>query len=137
MSKNSSFSIGRILLQIALGLLLTVAGIWTFMGGGDEGVSAIKNVIDNKTLETILIYAYGVIEVISGVFLILSLFIGDSLGAFGNILMIIIMIVWILAIVLIDFLGAGSIFRTRNLLNWLYQFAGHLIILGALLILHD
>ena len=93
MSKNSSFSIGRILLQIALGLLLTVAGIWTFMGGGDEGVSAIKNVIDNKTLETILIYAYGVIEVISGVFLILSLFIGDRLGAFGNILMIIIMIV--------------------------------------------
>ena len=35
--------------------------------------------------------------------------------------MIIIMIVWILAIVLIDFLGAGSIFRTRNLLNWLYR----------------
>ena len=42
MSKNSSFSIGRILLQIALGLLLTVAGIWTFMGGGDEGVQLLK-----------------------------------------------------------------------------------------------
>ncbi|MCQ2590344.1 MAG: hypothetical protein MJ179_07965 [Treponema sp.] len=134
MSKSSGFSIGRVLLQIALGLLLTVAGIWTFMGGGDEGVSAIRNIIGNKTLETILIYAYGVIEIISGIFLILALFIGDRLGTFGNILMIIIMIVWIIAIVLMDFLGAGSFFKSA-LLPWLYRFAGHLMILGSIIYL--
>lgn len=138
MSKSSSFSIGKLLLQIALGLILTVAGIWTFTGGGDEGAKAIRHLVQNRTIETALIYAYAIIEIICGVFLILSLFIGDRLGAFGNILMIILMIVWICAIVLIDFLGSSSIFNsTRNLLPWLYQFASHLMILGAIVILHN
>lgn len=136
MSKTT-LSIGRVVLQLALGILLTVAGIWTFMGGGDAGVSAIRDLIGNSTLETVLVYCYGIIEVIAGVFMILALFIGDKLGTFGNVIMLIIMIVWIIAIVLIDFLGGSSIFKTHNLLSWLYQFAQHLMVLGAIIYLRN
>lgn len=137
MSK-SSINIGRIILQLALGLLLTIAGIWSLMGGGDEGVSAIKTLIGNATVEKITVIAYGVIEIIAGVFLILALFIGDRFGTFGSVIMIIITIVWIIAIVLIDFLSKRTGFLYRvDLLSWIYQFASHLIILGAIIYLKN
>ena len=109
MGKASNFSLGRLLLQIAIGAMFTVAGIWALQGGGDAGVAAIRRLIDAKNVESILCIVFGVIELIAGVFLILSIFIGDKFGSFGKILMIIIMVVWIIAIVLIDFLGDGSL----------------------------
>ena len=136
MGKASNFSLGRLLLQIAVGAMLTVAGIWALQGGGDEGITAIKYLIGARDFERILCIVYGLIELIAGIFLILSLFIGDKIGALGKILMLIIMIVWIVAIVLIDFLGSGSVFH-RSFLSWLYDFAYHLIVLGALIVLQD
>lgn len=135
MGKASNFSLGRLLLQIAVGAMLTVAGIWALQGGGDAGVAAIRSIFD-KDVEHILVIVFGVIELIAGVFLILSLFIGDKFGSFGKILMLIIMIVWIIAIVLIDFLGGNSVFH-RAFLTWLYDFAYHLIVLGALIVLQN
>lgn len=135
MATKEQFSIGRMLIQIALGVMLFVSGIWALQGGGDEGITTIKNIIGNSSLENILCITYGVIELIAGLFLILRLFIGDRFGSFGNILMIIIMIVWIIAIILIDFLGEKSIFNTHNILSWLNQFASHLIILGSIIYL--
>ncbi len=146
MSKTH-LSLGRLILQLALGLFLAISGIWVLAGFGnwswvstdDAGATAIKSIIQNRTLENILVISYGVIELIAGIFLILSLFIGDVFGAFGNILHIIIMIVWIVAIVLIDFLSSSTgISLLRNsFLKWLYQVASHLIILGALIYLKD
>ena len=139
MGKASNFSLGRLLLQIAIGAMLTVAGIWALQGGGDEGVAAIRYLIGARDLENILCIVFGIIELIAGVFLILELFIGDKFGALGKILMIIIMIVWIIAIVLIDFFGNGGIFHNgaHNFLKWLYNFACHLIVLGALIVLQN
>lgn len=146
MSKTH-LSLGRLILQLALGLFLAISGIWVLAGfgnwswvsGGDAGAAAIKSIIQNRTLENILVISYGVVELIAGIFLILSLFIGDVFGAFGNVLHIIIMIVWIVAIVLIDFLSSSNgISLLRNsFLKWLYQVATHLIILGALIYLKD
>jgi hypothetical protein len=146
MSKTH-LSLGRLILQLALGLFLAISGIWVLAGfgnwswvsSGDAGAAAIKSIIQNRTLENILVISYGVVELIAGIFLILSLFIGDVFGAFGNVLHIIIMIVWIVAIVLIDFLSSSSgISLLRNsFLKWLYQVATHLIILGALIYLKD
>lgn len=135
MGKASNFSLGRLLLQIAVGAMLTVAGIWALRGGGDAGVSAIRSIFDGD-IEKILIIVFGVIELIAGVFLILSLFIGDKFGNLGKVLMLIIMIVWIAAIVLVDFLGSSSVFH-RPFLSWLYDFAYHLIVLGALIVLQN
>ena len=136
MGKASNFSLGRLLLQIAVGAMLTVAGIWALQGGGDAGVAAIRSVIGDRSIEKILVIVFGVIELIAGIFLILSLFIGDKIGALGKVLMLIIMVVWIVAIVLIDFLGSGSVFH-RSFLSWLYDFAYHLIVLGALIVLQN
>ena len=137
MGKANNFSIGRLLLQIAIGAMLTVAGIWALQGGGDEGIAAIKYLIGARDFERILCIVFGIIELIAGVFLILELFIGDKIGALGKVLTLIIIIVWIIAIVLIDFLGNHGLFKQNNFLNWLYNFAYHLIVLGALLVLQN
>ena len=137
MGKTSNFSLGRLLLQIAIGAMLTVAGIWALQGGGDEGIAAIKYLIGARDFERILCIVFGIIELIAGVFLILELFIGDKIGALGKVLTLIIIIVWIIAIVLIDFLGNHGLFKQNNFLNWLYNFAYHLIVLGALLVLQN
>ena len=140
MGKGSNFSLGRLLLQIAVGAMLTVAGIWALQGGGDAGVAAIRSLIENRNVESILCIVFGIIELIAGIFLILSLFIGDKFGDLGKILMIIIMIVWIIAIVLIDFLGSGSLLKHSshwNFLRWHYDFAYHLVVLGAIVVLQN
>ena len=137
MGKASNFSLGRLLLQIAVGAMLTVAGIWALQGGGDEGIAAIKYLIGARDFERILCIVFGIIELIAGVFLILELFIGDKIGSLGKVLTLIIIIVWIIAIILIDFLGNHGLFKQNNFLNWLYNFAYHLIVLGALLVLQN
>ena len=136
MAKSGQIHLGRIILQFALGLLLAVAGIWCLMGGGDDGVSAIKSLIADSRIEKVAVIAYGVIEILAGIFLVLALFMGDRSGTFGAVIMIVIMIVWILVIVLIDFLSksTGLLYRS-NLLSWMYQFAQHLIILGSIIYL--
>ena len=45
MSKESGMSLGRLLLQIAVGVMLAVAGIWALQGGGDAAVGAIKEIL--------------------------------------------------------------------------------------------
>ncbi len=137
MGKGNNFSLGRLLLQIAVGAMLTVAGIWALQGGGDEGIAAIKYLIGARDFEKILCIVFGIIELIAGVFLILQLFIGDKIGSLSKVLTLIIIIVWIIAIVLIDFLGGNGLFKQNNFLKWLYNFAYHLIVLGALLILQN
>ena len=137
MGKGNNFSLGRLLLQIAVGAMLTVAGIWALQGGGDEGIAAIKYLIGARDFERILCIVFGIIELIAGVFLILELFIGDKIGSLGKVLTLIIIIVWIIAIILIDFLGNHGLFKQNNFLNWLYNFAYHLIVLGALLVLQN
>lgn len=139
-TKTTHYSFGRILLQIALGAMLAVSGIWALQGGGDAGAVALRNILENSTIETIICISYGVIELLTGIFLILKLFIGDRFGVFGNVIMIITMIVWIIAIILIDFIGKNGILNhsgSFNFLRWIYDFSYHLIVLGAIIYLND
>ena len=129
-------SFGRLLLQIALGAMLTVGGIWALTGAGDFGCTAITSIFSGE-LAKILKIAFGVIELLAGVFLIIELFAGDIFGKLDNVLMIIIWIVWIVAIVFGDFLTSGGLFKSGFSWAWLYGFATHLIVLGALLALND
>ena len=92
MAKKSGVTIGRLLLQLALGAMLAVAGIWSFQGHGDDAVGAIRAVFDGN-VENVLVVVFGVIELLAGIFLILELFMGDQFGKLDNILMLIVMIV--------------------------------------------
>lgn len=138
MSKGSGMSIGKVLLQLAVGVMLAVAGIWALQGGGDPAVGAIKEIF-NGDVANILAIVFGVIELLAGVLLIIELFAGERFGKFDNVLMFIIMIVWVIAIVLVDFLCEGGILKggANNFLKWLYTFASHLIVLGAMVYLND
>ncbi len=133
-------SLGRIFLQIALGLLFIVSGIWTVQGAnGDDVAYAIKSLFSSD-ISGILCIVFGIIEIVVGVFLILRLFsfINTNLD---SILMIIIIIAWIAMIILIDFLGKNSLFNNldniKNFLQFLQGFAMHLLVLGAIIIEKD
>lgn len=137
MAKAKNHSLTKIIIQIALGLMLAIGGIWGLQGGGDFGVKAIRDVFSGD-LGKILALAFSVVELLAGLYLILELFIGD-LGKLDNILMFIIMIVWIVAIVLFDFIGKRGIFNggAKNFLEWLWNFASHLIVLGSIIYCKD
>ncbi|UKI53673.1 MAG: hypothetical protein L6V86_01005 [Treponema sp.] len=57
-----------------------------------------------------------------------------NFGKFDNILGWIVIIVWVVAIVLMDFLNGNL---DLGKLQWWYSLAGHCVILGALLSLND
>ena len=101
-------SIGRLILQLALGCMLIVGGIWALQGGGDFGALAIKSWL-GKNFGVI----FGVIELVAGVLLVIECFTK--------------------AIVVGDIIKGDF----DPFLPWLYNFAGHVIILGALWSLND
>lgn len=147
--KNAS--IGKLILQLAIGALLVVAGIWVFsntQSGGDEAVKAIRKIFDNKDFGKMIGIVFGAIELVAGAFLILEPFVG-IIRNYTSLVIIAVLAIWIVATILIDFCGTGSggllkpsiaicdIEKTEDFLKWLYQFAGHLTVIGALLYLRD
>lgn len=147
--KNAS--IGKLILQLAIGALLVVAGIWVFSNtnsGGDEAVKAIRKIFDDKDFGKMIGIVFGAIELVAGAFLILEPFVG-IIRNYTSLVIIAVLAIWIVATILIDFCGTGSggllkpsiaigdIEKTEDFLKWLYQFAGHLTVIGALLYLRD
>ncbi len=135
MANTVKFSFGKVILQVALGLFFFVGGVWALSGGGDDASRAIK-IAFSGDIEKILTIVFGVIEILSGVFLILELFLSTTLKKLRKVLLLIIAIVWIAAIVLIDFFGGNSLFHTQNFLSWLYQFSIHLAVLGGVIVIN-
>lgn len=136
-TEKSGWTAALLILQIAVGAMLAVGGIWALQGGGDFAARAIKGLVSGNVgnIGNILVIVFGVIELLVGVFMILKIVIGDRFGSFGTVLALIAIVVWIVAIVLSDILGASGILNggSKNFLEWLYTFAQHLIILGAIL----
>ena len=132
-TEKSGWTAALLILQIAVGAMLAVGGIWALQGGGDFAARAIKGLVSGN-VGNILVIVFGVIELLVGVFMILKIVIGDRFGSFGTVLALIAIVVWIVAIVLSDILGASILNGgSKNFLEWLYTFAQHLIILGAIL----
>lgn len=132
MERNDK-TIGTILLQIALGLLFIVSGIWALQGSrSDEIASALYSIFDND-IANVSCIVFGIIEIIAGTFLLLRLFVFLNTNL-DSLLMIIIMICWIAAIIVIDFIGNNSVFNSfnKNFLAFLNRFARHLLVLGAI-----
>lgn len=138
MAKKSTSILFWTVLNIAVGVMLAVGGIWALQGGGDFGCRAVRSVFSGDVAKVMAI-VFGVIELLSGIFIILNVTIGHKMGSFGSILKLIVIIVWCVAIVLSDFLASGGLFNggMNNFLGWLYDFAMHLIVLSALLVTRD
>lgn len=134
MSSKSNGSIFWMVLNIAVGAMLAIGGIWALQNGGDFGCEALTGMFSGD-MKNIVRIVFGVIELLSGIFIILQLFIGDRMGKLGSILKLIIVIVWAIAIIMADFLNGG--FLKPNFLKWTYELAMHLIVLCALLVTRD
>lgn len=133
MAKKSSVSIFWLILNIAVGVVLAVGGIWALQGNGDFAADALNKIFSGDARK-IVVLVFGVIELLSGIFIILQLFIGDRMGSLGSILKLIIVIVWTVAIVLADFVGG---FLQPSFLPWIYNLAMHCVVLCALLVTRD
>ena len=131
---KTQYSFGKFLLQIALGAMLVVGGIWALTGGGDFGCEAFSVIFKGQVL-TIVKIIFGLIELLAGVLLIVELFTKDIFKKFDNLLMLIIIIAWIVAIVFGDFIN--GLFASGFGWGWLYNFASHVIVLGVMLCLND
>ena len=101
--------------------MVAVGGFGAVQGGGDFAARAIKGLVSGNA-GNILVIVFGVIELLVGVFMILKIVIGDRFGSFGTVLALIAIVVWIVAIVLSDILGASRILNggSKNFLEWLY-----------------
>lgn len=133
MATRESRTISYVLMQIALGCLLLISGIWGLQGGGDAAVAAIRHVF-GKNFRDIMVIVFSIVELVAGIFLLLRLIVPVG-TAIDTILMFIILIMWIIAIVLMDFLGSGGILNggAKHFLTWLYNFAYHLLVLAAII----
>ena len=135
MATTERRSIGYMLTQIALGLYFFVTGIWTLQGGnGNEIAAAVKSVTGGDTARIV----FGIIEVLAGLFLLLRIFVTFS-SPIDTILMVIIMIAWIAAIVLLDFIGRGALpsGSIDSVLRWLSTLSRHLLVLGGIVIVKN
>lgn len=131
-------TIGTLILQIALGLLFIVSGIWTLQGSRSDEISSAIYSIFNGDISKVLCIIFGIIEIIAGVFLLLRLFVFLNTGL-DKLFLIIIMICWIVAIIMIDFIGDKGLFQNLNngFLAFLNRFARHLLVLGAIIKVKD
>lgn len=131
MGKNDTKNaIASLILTLAVGCMLAVSGIYALQGkaAGDLAIKGLQSIFDGSA-ESIIITVFGVIELLAGIFIILKCFIGDRMGSFGNIISLIVVIVWVVVIVLADIVaGIGK----PNFLSWLLQFSKDLIIFGAI-----
>ena len=132
--KTERKSISSLILQIALGLLFLVSGIWSLQSGnGDEIAGAIRSIFDGD-IEKVLVVVFAIIEIITGVFLLLRIFVflGTNLD---KLFMLIIMICWIVCIIMTDVIGPNGIINNlnSNFLKFFYRFASQLLILGAII----
>ena len=130
MAKHAASSpIFWIILNLAVGVMLAVGGIWALQGGGDFACKALKG-LSNGDAAKILGIAFGVVELLSGIFIILQCFVADKFGRLGYALKVVICVIWAVAIVVADILTGDF----GNFLSWIYTFASHLIVLAALLV---
>ena len=84
--KTERKSISSLILQIALGLLFLVSGIWSLQSGnGDEIAGAIRSIFDGD-IEKVLVVVFAIIEIITGVFLLLRIFLN---GVIFNVIILI------------------------------------------------
>jgi len=144
---TSKSSLSHLVLKIALAAFLIVMGIMTlqldsgFMGklqagfSGNELATAVHGFLKGD-MATLVIVILGILELASGVFLILDFFMDTK--RFNSLALMVIMILWIVVIVLVDIVGKGGLldgaFKSlATFLSFLKVLSAHLLVLGAIL----
>ncbi|MBO8442981.1 MAG: hypothetical protein IAC42_04405 [Spirochaetes bacterium] len=121
--KDTKFN-GDLLLRVLVGLLFICIGIEGLMGDTSNG---LFRALDNEVLEIIL----GVLLLLCGVLLIVPSFLKGINKTYVKISMIAILVVWVLTIVITDFVnGLGGV-NGDEWIYWIEQLVTHLLILAS------
>jgi uncharacterized membrane protein YphA (DoxX/SURF4 family) len=140
MTKNET-SIGKVLMQAALAVLLFVGGISIFTGnhGGlfnsitgdfnDLGARTIQAFFSGD-VEQIVLYILAAVELVAGVLLILNFF-AKSINQVADIFLLIVVIVFIVGIIMIDIKEAN--WSNGNIWNLLYSLAKDVLVLSTMI----
>lgn len=135
MAKSSKWSLGVVLTQVALALYLTVTGLFTLGLGGNRSSSELTRAVYkllNGDLANVVVILLGVVVLVCGIMLILRFFWNP--GTLDGLFKLITLIAWIVVTVVIDICGFGSF---QSIWEWILSVAGNLLIIGALLVVHD
>lgn len=130
-------SMGISILQIALAFFLLVSGVTGLMqtsaGNLNPVVAFLTQLLKSSTAVTVIIISIAICELIAGLFLLIGLF-TFSPGML-NVILIVFIVLWIINIVLVDFIGTfnSGIHGVPGLLSYLQQLSFHLMVLGALI----
>jgi len=133
-------SIGVVVLQISVALFLLVSGITGIIRSSAGDLTAVVGFLGdlfrNDSLVGFIVVALSVCEIIAGFFLLMEIFTTDL--RITDMILFIFIILWIVNIVLVDFvgpIGEGSSFRSVNgVLDYLGTLSSHLMVLGALIL---
>lgn len=133
---NSSKSLSRILIQVALAVFLILAGLSVFNPGVIEDTSRSLNKLFGKNdVRLMVMYVVAVIEIAAGALLILDLVGIAALSKLIQPALLIIIIAWVVSMVMVDVL---PIFNGKvKLLPWLAVLSKDTLILGALLLIRS
>ena len=135
MGKSSKRGLGVLLTQLALALYLLLTGLFTLGLGGSRGSSQIGAAVHSLLkgdVANIVVILLGLVVLVCGILLILRFFWNP--GTLDNLFKLITLIAWIVVAIIIDICGFGSF---GSIWTWLLSVAENLLIIGALLIVHD
>ncbi len=147
MAVSRSSSPAKLVLKIALAVFLIVMGIMSlqldsgFIGklqagfSGNELATAVHGFMKGDVANVVIVLL-GILELLSGLFLILDFFMDTK--SFNKLALLIILILWIVVIILVDVVGKGGLldgaFKSAGtLLSFLKVLSAHLLVLGAIL----
>ncbi|MFA6846614.1 MAG: hypothetical protein WCR02_12890 [Sphaerochaetaceae bacterium] len=135
MATKNPFKISESLLKIIVSLMYLAMGVEGFAKGRSDGAlgplySFVRDLFGKAGDAFAIIVALVVF--LSGLIILLSLFITAVPGSLSRIAMIVLMIAWTLSIVLTDFSDKfGYIKDFLSFMVWMEQFLVHLLVLVA------
>jgi uncharacterized membrane protein YphA (DoxX/SURF4 family) len=150
MANGHTRSLSYGILQWALALFLIASGVWAVQSdsgffanitariNGNEPAEAVLSLSLDKGIQGFIILAFGIIEIVGGVFIIIDFFTASLKGT--RLILFIVVIAWIIITVLLDFVAKGvlkSAFKNfGSFLRWIHDVGLHLLVIGGLLTLN-
>jgi hypothetical protein len=133
---KGSFSIGSLLMNIAIACYLIATGI---LGLGDaklfsrfdpEVRQAVTALFGKGDFTNVIVVIISILAIAAGVFILMRLF--DFSFPSIDLILIILAIVWVVFIIMIDIVAPINSKQDFNFVNWLRIFAPHLMVLAGL-----
>ena len=115
---------GDIVLRVLVGLLFICIGIQGLMGDTSNG---LFDVLDNEVLEILL----GILLLLCGVLLIVPSFLKGINAKYVNWSMVAILVVWVLTIVMTDFVDGLKGVNGDEWIGWIEDLVTHLLVLAC------